>query len=1348
VNPESLPQPTNERWTPLRLGLTELYYYDDEQFWFRDGRLLLRGNNGTGKSKVLALTLPFLFDASLLPARVEPDADRAKKMKWNLLLDKVEDHDERTGYTWLEFGRRDPATGKTEFFTLGCGLKATKGNDTLRHWFFTTPRRIGDLKLVDSATSIVLSRERLREELTADGEGRVFENDSAGYRRAVDDKLFKLGPDRYAGLVDLLIQLRQPQLSVKPNEAKLSGALTNSLAPLAPEVLADLAESFRALDEDKRRLEELEGIGRAVRRFLRVHERYARALARIRAEHVRRAHSVQEALRRDLVAQQAEVAAAGESIGALEDEQRKVQLDVTQFAARRDALQDSAAWGEARNLEELHKAADAARSRLQGAQVALERATQAVASAERDAAEAAGRLGRGETEEATARAESFAAAGEAGLGDDHDVALVGRDQAARILGRRHGQADHMAEAVESARAAQTKADQARERASEAESEEARRRKVRERADAAAGEAGEALIRASQAYLASLEALALADPDDALAQVERWAADPEGWEYPLAGQVAKLAEEALARIAALRQRLETELDEQRSVLVERREHLATLEAGTAPVPPPRPTRRQPTADESARPLFELADFADGVEPAARAGLEAALEAAGLLDAWVRPDGSVTDPVTGDLLLEAMAAEASPAWPTLADVLIPADASAEIVRGVLRGIGLGEGSGPVWVAPDGAFALGSARGAWAKSEAQFIGAAAREKQRLAAIEEAKAQIDVIEQAIAGLVAALAQAAADAERVRNERGALPSREPQTVAQAVHDARVAVREELAASERAREAAVAAARAQDDAVSQRGRADGIGQDLGIEPSERGVARLRTALASLESALAETRGAVRRTEDLRAAARSARELADSRTQEEAERRDAYRRGEEEDLVAAERLATLQAVVGPTVAELNAELAALDQQREQATGRLETIAKERLAAENRLGAAQAKCEQLELRRADATARREELFDRLRRFAELSLLRIAVPTVEVGGLDSANAVVTLARRIEAELADVAITEDALDDLRRRNSAAVNELRSELGVYSHPVEAVEHADGEEVRVRYGERELAADELAASVGEAIEVKKRTLSAREREILENYLMADTAGQLADLMVQAETWVRALNREMGARGTSTGMKLRLRWDAKPDAPVGFEQVRRLLLRAGAVWDESERGVIGEFLQRAIDQERADDPAAGWDDHLSKAFDYRQWHTFKVERSQGSNWLSGAGPASTGERALTLTLPLFAAAASYYSTAGNRDAPRLILLDEAFAGIDNEARAGAMGLFREFDLDAVMTSEREWGCYPSVPGLSIAHLSRQEGVNAVGVSRWEWDGAERSAGSEPPPDGLAWERGGA
>ena len=73
------PAPSSSAGSPLRLGLVELFHYDSEEFWFRDGHLLLRGNNGTGKSKVLSLTLPFLLDASSSRRGSSPTATAVRR---------------------------------------------------------------------------------------------------------------------------------------------------------------------------------------------------------------------------------------------------------------------------------------------------------------------------------------------------------------------------------------------------------------------------------------------------------------------------------------------------------------------------------------------------------------------------------------------------------------------------------------------------------------------------------------------------------------------------------------------------------------------------------------------------------------------------------------------------------------------------------------------------------------------------------------------------------------------------------------------------------------------------------------------------------------------------------------------------------------------------------------------------------------------------------------------------------------------------------------------------------------------------------------------------------------------
>ena len=126
--------------------------------------------------------------------------------------------------------------------------------------------------------------------------------------------------------------------------------------------------------------------------------------------------------------------------------------------------------------------------------------------------------------------------------------------------------------------------------------------------------------------------------------------------------------------------------------------------------------------------------------------------------------------------------------------------------------------------------------------------------------------------------------------------------------------------------------------------------------------------------------------------------------------------------------------------------------------------------------------------------------------------------------------------------------------------------------------------------------------------------------------------------------------------------------------------------------------------------------------------------FSVERKQDGQWRRLTrrthGTGSGGEKAVALTVPQFAAAAAHYDSADPRS-PRLILLDEAFVGVDKDMRAKCMGLLAAFDLDFVMTSEREWGCYPTLPGLAIYQLAAHPQIDAVHLTRWIWNGHERT-----------------
>jgi len=299
----------------------------------------------------------------------------------------------------------------------------------------------------------------------------------------------------------------------------------------------------------------------------------------------------------------------------------------------------------------------------------------------------------------------------------------------------------------------------------------------------------------------------------------------------------------------------------------------------------------------------------------------------------------------------------------------------------------------------------------------------------------------------------------------------------------------------------------------------------------------------------------------------------------------------------------------------------------------------------------------------------------------------------------------------------------------------LLTALTALGHQGQAEPSDYGMIVTIVYQNRLQRPDVIEAAVRGEIVQRHELLTARETEVLENHLQAEVAAAIQRRLQEADRRVAAINAELAKRPTSTGVRFRLLWQALEEgsegAPVGLDAARKRLLNTSYdAWSPEDRQVVGRMLQNRIATERARDDAGRSGsllELLARALDYRRWHRFRVQRWQDGQWRPLSGPASSGERALGLTVPLFAAVSSFYTHAGSRHAPRLVLLDEAFAGIDDAARAHCMALVREFDLDFVMTSEREWACYAELPGVSICQLQRHEGIDAVYVSRWSWDG---------------------
>jgi uncharacterized protein (TIGR02680 family) len=1356
------PQPTTARWQPLRLGLVELYHYDQEEFWFEDGHLLLRGNNGTGKSKVLSLTLPFLLDASLSSARLEPDADPGKRMEWNLLMGGR--YERRTGYAWIEFGRLDGEDGTPCFLTLGCGLRATAGRASVDSWFFVTEQRVGvDLALV-SEQQTVATRDRLIE---AVGRHGVFAT-ARDYRRAVDERLFGLGAERYRALIDTLIQLRQPQLSKQPNENNLSAALSQAFPPITRDVLEDVAEAMTQLDEYRDELDDYRAMQAAVAQFNATYGRYARILARRRARDLRQAQTAfDNASAEARAAREAEAAAQT----ALETSQTQVEAAETRQAetgSQIEVLRDSP---EMRSARELHRAQRTA----EDAERAAGQARADHDKAERRHVDDIASLARREQASEEAR-ETLTSAIEAtddhaeragvllvhqiSWGDSREADTLGQldiAQRREITASQNHLADQRERQIDQIRRGLAAVDTAAQQHGQAQHERDARLADSEAAESAVAEARQAQQTAAQTHIAdwqnfgertvaALGAVAGRDWPDAEEALVDWVNSLDG-PSPLEAHAQTVADGERQRLA---ERVSDTRQQRAQVEAEREpllEEQARLREGRQSLPPAPLTREADRSERAGAPLWQLIDFKPEVEDAERAGIEAALQASGVLDAWVSPAGDLLAPDTRDLWLVERPRQPSNLGALLDVVIDTDDASAasidagqvETILAAIAVADVDQTNAEFWLAADGRYRIGPTHGAWGKPVAEYIGATAREaarRRRLAVIDTELAELATRLETIANALAELGRERAALDDLLAER-------PSADALRSRHATLAAAERSAAGARQR-----LAEAEDRLQRTRSALDRTREALAMDADDARLPADRDALETVARQLAQYRLAAREAQSsLREHAQALAEQAEQAQREQASRADrdsaAGRAREQRQAAeqAAARYRELKDTVGTSAEDVLARLNALEREQRQLVDTLRSAQKHLTDANKQLGGAeQAVADSQRQLEARQHSRSETATD-FQAFAETGLLRAAVADIELPDTATwtVDRALAAARAAEAALVRVADGDEAWQHVQNRIGSEFTELQRALSArgYHSSGEPTDH--GFVVRVTFNQRSEAPHRLQALLDNEIAERRSLLTAKESEIIENHLQAEVAAQLQGLMRDADARVRSINAELAQRPTSTGVKFKLVWQPIEDddgALTNLADVRsRLLNKISDAWSAEDRTAVGAFLQQRIAAERERDDGAARIDQLARALDYRAWHRFRVRRWQDGKWRPLSGPASSGERALGLTVPLFAAAASHYESAASH-APRLVLLDEAFAGIDDGARAHCMDLIREFDLDFVMTSEREWGCYAELPGVSICHLVRRGDIDAVFVSRWRWNGKAREAAPAP------------
>ncbi|WP_033339734.1 SbcC/MukB-like Walker B domain-containing protein [Catenuloplanes japonicus] len=1346
------------RFAPTRAGIINLWDYRDEEFLFVDGWLVLRGPNGSGKTKALEVLFPFVLDGRIEPRRLNPFAGEDRTMKSNLLY---RGQDVAHAYVWMEFGNG------SEHVTIGIGLRAHRHNDRVTRWHFVADGRVGvDLSLLD-ADDRPVSRKELIERLGAD----AVRDSAEEYRHLVDARLFGLGPARYEQLLDLVLTLRKPQLAKDLNPVELSRTLQRGLRPVEDHLLVEAARSFDDMEAVARTLEGLVAADGATTAFLSVYATYLRTHARAAADAVT-ARRASVAEHRDALVTAREAAArASVAVSEAADRQDAAEGEPGRLRAHLDRLKGSAAYRSHEQLADLER-------HVHDLSAAAARALAAVTAEETAAGRRRDEQDRAESESREARA----AAGRLATGLAAEAETAGIVWAAADA-EPDGLATRLSARAEARRADVLAVRTAADRLTEAERDHARAvdadRAARDAVDRATDDEQQAISHLAQTqeqtaagvrlwgadHAAVLSTLDLPGLPDALAESLDAPSLRDAYAEAVAAPVAARRDSA----AALSAQHDGRVTERRQVEEERNR----IAAEHDDAPPPSPTRPAARDGRPGAPLWRLVRFADGVPEAEAAGIEGALEAAGLLDAWLRPDGSsprarhaapvpaetswsgeggspqpadvpvsgeVASPQASGLLTEEDAflrAGPAVAGASLADVLVPEDQdlvpAARIVE-VLAGIALGDLAVPAGVTVEGGWAQGAGVGRFGKDRGEYIGATARAARRaariaecdrrLAALDREIAEIEAARQAVRDVLAAVDRAAA----------ALPSLD------GIRQAERAVDRAATASRMRREAAVDAANQLDSAAAVRA---GTGAALRRAVADRGlpvesldatasaVDRFDRAGLRLEHAhTAAGRAAVQAAQaaDRHAEAHGRWETAVESAQE------ARQRHAEKD----QELRTLSDAIGAEAAEVLAEVA----RTEEAVGAAETALAEARAALTEARTAQAgAAARVEMGeesagRAVAEARQEAV--RLRPYAQADLLGlIRCPTdlrwpVTVDG-DLDPAVIALHEAILAATRELAPTESSLKQSATRLTGALTELQAQL-----PAAGLDHrpewdTDEGVIVVRVADEQGLtpvahfADRIAAERRD----QEQLLTDAEQKVFEDALLGQLAGQIHRRTIEARDLVGAMDTQMRARRMSSGLTVGVGWRLADDLDPEQREVCGLLERDPARLGPGQLTTLRRHFAARIKQARAQAPEKPYRDLLAEVLDYRQWRTFAfaLHRPGGKpEPLTRArhSQLSGGEQSVSLHLPLFAAANALFGSA-RPDAPRLLGLDEAFAGVDDNGRGELMSLAKQFDLDLFMTGYDLWATHPAVTGAAHYDLSHSTVEHAVSTVLLVWDG---------------------
>ena len=1348
------------KWEINKIGLIDFWYYDEEEFQFIDGRMLLRGANGSGKSVTMQSFIPLLLDGNKASERLDPFGTKARKLE-NYLLEENDERQERTGYLYMEFKRKESDT----FLTVGIGLCARK-NKKLDSWHFviTDGRRIGkDFFLYKNMKEkITLSKQEL---IFRIGEGGQVLDGQKDYMKMVNEKLFGYETvDEYKELVDLLIQLRTPKLSKDFKPTVLNEILSSSLPPLSDEDLRPMSEAIENMDHLKSQLETLEESAKASEKILETYEQYNQCVLYEKAKGFLEAENAYEKAVSGLDSLDKEEENCRREYEVQGQRLLELQMEEETLKKQKEELDKN-------DLAQLVEKKKKLEQEVQELKIQTESKTKILGQKREQEIEAEHNLKQKEQESEQKLSEIKDQLEEMGDGlqtvsmDEHafmtDELLEHVKEPYSFVGI-NGQLEKMSgyvkegiQILEQEKKQAEKLEEKQVACARIEKEKEQKEVEKELLISQSEQVKSEWIEQFYQWLRENKEIHLKEEVErhlvTLMQQFQAGSDFSEIREAVREQKETLRADILSQSLVLQNKLENEKEK----LQEIQDELKSWQEKKDPEPEREEEvkknrewlREQGIYHE---PLYKVIDFVETVSEEQKNRLEEALFHMGLLDAVVVPDHYRNQVMEYREGMRDTYLFTSPhrIQKNISDFLEVSMEQEDIVfyqelTTLLESIGTVEGTAGV---KGDMFWQGMLQGTISGTyQAKYIGVKAREayKQKqiqifMELLEQKKEQVDSLQEELDLLEQRK-------KTLETEFEALPKEEDVKLAVAELDR---VEKEIYKQEKEIDAFKTEIKDILEQLTQiRVEAAGICRKVYLKSDLSVFLEAKEELDNYKLEILKLENLHKEYLHLLEMYQTYENQLENIRMDMDELR--YDLGRLERQITMNQLEIVKYEEQLKLKDYEAIKAKL----EHCIERLRQIPAEQTACSKQQGLMEGSLHNIKNQKQELEEKKEKLKERYlltqRGFED----EVALGYVEDSFIEKEETSIQKARRLTKILwqendknsLDMA---GALQERYHKYKGEMAEFGLMLKYLFTKEDYEEYSHGGDpglkrldILGKYKGKEVAFPVLVHGLKEDVEIQKNLVKESDRTLFEDILAHTISKKIRLKIYNSEKWVDNMNALMGSMNTSSGLKLNLVWKkkkAEEEGQLDTSRLVELLKKDAGIMREEEIEQLSAHFQSKVEEarRRMEDVGNTKSFHgiMKEVLDYRKWFEFQLffeKTGERKKELTNNAffTFSGGEKAMSMYVPLFSAVVAKYQGARS-DAPRLISLDEAFAGVDDTNIRDMFRLMVEFEFEFVINSQILWGDCDTVPSLAIYQLLRPENAKYVTVLPYKWNGKVR------------------